>query len=164
MSLLHTVKMTGTAKGVPLFVEVPVHPETSPYLVTSNKGMLWVDTSFNGGFVRSAVIRSPWSAVAGDTSAEVVRAIRQRGIELSWGNAFPFTDTGLRRARDYLSTYDLNGCDLLHRPAAPWVPEGCAVLVPKDRSYLGIVGTVGESSYTVVVHNPSRGMAVLGAW
>ena len=163
MSLLHTVKMAGAAKGVPLFVEVPVHPETSPYLVTSNKGMLWIDGSFNG-VVRSAVLRSPWNTVAGDTSAAVVRAIRQRGAELSWGNSFPFTDAGLRRARDYLATYDLTECDLLHRPAAPWVPEGCAVLVPKDRSYLGIVGELGEGAHAVVVHNPSRGMAVLGAW
>jgi len=163
VSLLHTVKMAGAAKGVPLFVEVPVHPETSPYLVTSNKGLLWIDTSFNG-VVRSAVLRSPWDTVAGDTSAEVVRAIHQRGTELSWGNAFPFTDTGLRRARDYLATYDFTECDLLHRPAAPWVPKDCAVLVPKDRSYLGIVGELGEGAHTVVVHNPARGMAVLGAW
>lgn len=163
MSLLQSVKMTGAAKGVPLFVEVPVHPETSPYLVTSNKGLLWIDSSFNG-VVRSAVLRSPWSTVAGDTSAAVVRAIRQRGTELSWGNAFPFTDAGVRAAREYLKTYDLNECDLLHRPAAPWVPEGCAVLVPKDRSYLGIVGELGEGAHTVVIHNPSRGMAVLGAW
>lgn len=163
MSLFHSVKMTGATKGVPLFVEVPVHPETAPYLVTSSKGLLWIDNSFNG-IVRSAVLRSPWAVVASDTSVEIVRAIRQRGDALSWGNAFPFTDAGVRGAREYLKTYDLAECDLLDHGTAPWVPEGSAVMVPKDRSYLGIVGEIGEGAHTVVVHNPARGMAVLGAW
>ena len=163
MSLFHIVKMAGVSKGVPLFVEVPVHADTAPYLVRSSKGMLWIDTSFNG-VVRSAVVRSPWLSVAGDTSVETIKAIRERGTALSWGNAFPLTDGGVRGAREYLKSYDLNECDLLERSSAPWMPEGCAVMVPKDRSYLGIVGTLGDDAHTIVVHNPSRGMAVLGAW
>lgn len=163
MNLLHKVKMPGASKGTPLFVEVPVHRETAPYIVTSNKGLLWIDGSFNG-VVRSAVLRSSWSSVAGSTSAAVVRSILQRGNDLSWGNSFPFADAGVQAARDYLKTYDLTECDLLESGTAPWVPEGCAVLVPKDRSYLGIVGELGEGAHTVVIHNPSRGMAVLGAW
>lgn len=163
MSLLHPVSWSGTfGKGTPLFVEVPVHPDTAPYLVRSNKGMLWIDSSFNG-VVRSAVIKSPWDSVSAETSVEVVRAICQRGSDLSWGNAFPLTDAGVRGARDHLKSYDLTECDLLTHETDPWVPEGCAVLVPKDRSYLGIVGDMG-AAHTVVVHNPSRGMAVLGAW
>lgn len=163
MSLLHPVTMSASPTGVPLFVEVPVHPDTAPYLVTSNKGMLWIDGSFNG-VVRSAVIRSPWGTALRATCVGIVWSILRRGVDLSWGNAFPFTDAGVADAREYLKFYGLEECDLLQQPSAPWVPEGCAVLVPKDRSYLGIVGELGEGAHTVVVHNPSRGMAVLGAW
>lgn len=173
MSLLHVVSVPAPGKGVPLFVELPVHPDTAPYLVTSNKGLLWIDSSFNGGFVRSAVLRTRWEDTMGHTTYEaVVRCVAQRGRELSWGNQFPATAAGLKGAREHLRSYDLVDCDLLTGKGAalgegmecPWVPEGCAVLVPRDRSYLGIVGTLGDGAHTVMVHNPSRGMAVLGAW
>jgi hypothetical protein len=156
-----------------LFVELPVHPDTAPYLVTSNKGMLWIDNSFSGSFVRSAVLRERWGDSVGHVTYEaIVRCIVQRGRELSWGNQFPATAVGLRGAREYLRSYDLVDCDLLTGKGVAlgegmgclWVPEGCAVLVPRDRSYLGIVGTLGDGAHTVMVHNPSRGMAVLGAW
>lgn len=174
MTLLQVIQLPSDTKGVPLFVEIPVHPDASPYLVTSNKGLLWIDNSFKGGFVRSAVLRGAWeTALEGGTYRAVVGEVLARGTSLSWGNQFPATADGLTGAQAYLRSYDITECELLAGTAwlgdcvsvpCPWVPEGCAVMVPKDRSYLGIVGTLGEGAHTVVVHNPSRGMAVLGAW
>lgn len=41
-----------------------------------------------------------------------------------------------------------------------WLPQGCIVVVPKDRTYLGVVGRVTAKSYSGLVHNASRGIAI----
>lgn len=162
--LLQVLRLNDEVKGTPLFAEVPVHEDTAPYLVTSNKGPLWIDRSF-AGVVRSAVLRTPWKEALGETYLGVVRAVRQQGELAEWGNVFPNTPTGYIGAEAYLRSYGLEKFDLLaHGDENPWVPEGSAVLVPTDRMYLGFVGVFNTEAYTVVVHNPSRGMAVLGNW
>jgi len=162
--LLAEVKMDGDVKGTPMFVEVPVHKDSAPYLVMSNKkGMLWIDRCFEHGVVRSALLKTPWADVKAATLLEIVRAVRDRGIGRNWGNVFPYDPQGIKAARAYLKSYDLDDTDLLTSDGHPFVPEGSAVIVPKDRSYLGIVAMWGDV-HTVVVHNPARGMAVLGAW
>lgn len=172
--LLHFVHLSGGSKGIPLFVEVPVHDASAPYLVTSNKkGMLWIEHSFNG-VVRSAMLKTDWKSNVDRVSLEVIRAVHQRGVEQVWGNTFPFTPDGVSGARDYLKSYELDDVELLVHETFGYpdevvyqaIPAGCAVMVPKDRVYLGILGVLGVSNeqYTVVVHNPSRGMAALGAW
>jgi hypothetical protein len=168
--LLQIVEMTGDLKGTPLFVELPV-PETAPYLITSNKGLLWINSSFSG-VVRSALLRVNWATVQQDTFCKVVRAVQDQGIELRWGNVLPYTESGVAEARAYLLSYGFKDVELLvssitgapGEVLCPFIPRGCAVLVPKDRAYLGTVSVWGTDVYTVVVHNPSRGMAILGAW
>ena len=41
-----------------------------------------------------------------------------------------------------------------------WLPPGRIVVVPKDRTYLGVVGRVTVKSYSGLVHNASRGIAI----
>ena len=164
MTLLQTVKLPGGVKGTPLFVEIPVHEDSAPYLVTSNKGPLWIEESLKG-VVRSALIKVDPMGV-NNHFRQVVQYVLARGVADHWGNDFPNTPQGRAGAEAYLRSYGLEPTELIAHDEGTnsWVPEGCAVLVPKDRSYLGIVGELGEGAHTVVVHNPSRGMAVLGAW
>jgi hypothetical protein len=147
-----------------VFVEIPVHKESAPYLVASyKKGMIWIERCFDHGVVRSALLKTPWADVKNATYPEVVRAVRDRGMANSWGNTFPNTIQGTDAARAYLKSYELVETEILTNDGHPWVPAGSAVMVPVDRSYLGIVAMWGDV-HTVVVHNPARGMAVLGAW
>lgn len=149
-----------------MFVEVPVHADSAPYVVTSNKGLIWINNPFKGGFVRSAVLRTLWADVEAATLRSVVTLIKQRGTELSWGNSFPNTPQGVKDAEAYLKSYDLDAPDLIVSDDGPnaWIPKGSAVMVPKDRSYFGVVGLLDNNTHTVVIHNPSRGLAVLGDW
>ena len=41
-----------------------------------------------------------------------------------------------------------------------WVPDKCAIVVPRDREFVGVLGHLDPKSMVVCVHNPSRGMAV----
>ena len=41
-----------------------------------------------------------------------------------------------------------------------WLPDGMAVVVPRDRDCLGFVADLPSGMFVSVVHNPSRGMAV----
>lgn len=43
---------------------------------------------------------------------------------------------------------------------AKWLPKDTAVVVPLDRGFLGDLHLFGKTSSAVVVHNPSRGIAV----
>jgi hypothetical protein len=41
-----------------------------------------------------------------------------------------------------------------------WLPSKTAIAVPKDRGYLGDIHLFGEASCAIVVHNPTRGLAI----
>ena len=163
--LFEKVEIQPGGRGTPLFAEVPVHAETAPYLVLSNKGFIWINSPFRGGFIRSAIVRNNWSEALPDLMLSVVKLVTDQGKKLSWGNHFPNTDDGRKAAEAYLAGYELAPTERLeHGPDHPWIPEGCALLVPKDRSYLGVLAYYDDSQYTVVVHNPARGLVVLGDW
>lgn len=155
-----------------IMVEFPVGSEAAPFLVSSAKDFFWLETAHQG-VIRSAVRAG---GLPTDTYLELVTRVRDRGLESLWGNIFSLDEDGVLGAVDYLQSYGLEDFDLLTGPGvnvqvpdqvrvvpAPWLPETGAVLVPRDRSYLGLVG-IFKNSYTVVLHNPSRGMAILGRW
>lgn len=176
MTLLQVVQLPQKGiKGVPLFVEIPVHEEAAPYLVTSHKGPLWMGAPLKGGVVRSAMIRGSWQKDIFKTYYAMTMEIIRQGKERSWGNVFPNTPEGEKGALEYLESYGLDMVETLDHDSPPrvngvlhakntWIPEGSSVMVPRDRSYLGIVGVWDADTYTVVIHNPARGMAVLGDW
>lgn len=179
MTLLHVVQLPRTGvTGTPLFVEIPVSPETAPYIVTSNRGLMWIESPLKDGVVRSALVRGSWKKDIFARYKDVVLAVIRRGKEQSWGNAFPGPyegSDGEDAASEYLKSLGLEEVEALDHDTKPrvqgvlharntWIPEGCGVVVPRDRSYLGIVGVWDDNTYTVVVHNPARGLAVIGEW
>jgi len=176
MTLLQVVQLPHVGvKGVPLFVEIPVHADTAPYLVTAHKSPLWIEAPLRGEMVRSAMIRGAWQKDIFKTYYAMVMEVIRQGKERSWGNMFPNTPEGEKAAQEYLESFELTEVETLNHIKPPrvggvlhakntWIPEGSAVMVPRDRSYLGIVGVWDADTYTVVIHNPARGMAVLGDW
>ncbi len=176
MTLLQVVQLPQKGvKGVPLFVEIPVHEDTAPYLVTAHKGPLWIGAPLRGGVVRSAMLRGAWQKDIFKTYYAMTMEVIRQGKERSWGNVFPNTPKGVKAAQEYLESFGLDMLETLDHDTHPrvngvlhakntWIPEGSAVMVPRDRSYLGNVGVWDANTYTVVLHNPARGMAVLGDW
>lgn len=169
--LLKRLPMKTKGKN-PLMMEFPVNPETSPYLVTAagSSRLLWIPNP-KGSTVRAGVRYS------GDQDTifnMIAKEIALVGTQNNWGNVHPFTDQGLRKAAEYLKYYGFEDLDVLCGSSSlpfstdftvhhcKWLAEGCAVLVPKDRAFVGVLSPVGKG-YAVLVHNPSRGVAVLGA-
>jgi len=46
------------------------------------------------------------------------------------------------------------------RPSA-WVPDGMMIVVPKDRTFVGVVSQVTSKKIAGVVHNAARGIAII---
>ena len=184
--LLHLVRFAPKAlqrKGaIPLLMEFPVNPETAPFLVTSTESLKWTTEAFPGDIVRAAVRQKTTKEVI---FREVFESIALMGKEVEWGNAHPFTEAGFMAAMDHVLGYDLAELELLapkvrekdHKlgkyrrpkwmeslslPPRPtsWLPDDGAVIVPKDREYLGFIGLVG-TGIVAVVHNAARGIGVI---
>lgn len=162
-----------TPKKTPLLVEVPVHGAAAPFLVSGTRGWVWVEGA-RTGTLRAAV---RVGEVPSEIFVQVISEVAHRGVERAWSNGFEFTQEGLFQAVAYVRSYGIEEVEILvpvdstltapkgvTLSLATWIPQNRAVVVPLDRSYLGMVGSIGESHWTAVVHNPSRGMAVLGDW
>lgn len=161
------------AKKAPLMIEIPVN-SGGPYLVSGvRQDWTWLSDS-KTGTIRSAVRTGP---LPEDLFASAVREVMRRGDEYEWENCYPYTETGLCGALEYVTSYGIEPAEVLvpigNTLQAPqgvtltessWIPLNSAVVVPMDRSYLGMVANFGTQFHTVVLHNPSRGMAVLGDW
>jgi hypothetical protein len=149
---------------------VPVPAESGPFLVTSSKSLLWVERAFGDGFLRLGVRQ----ATTGDLFRSMVESIASEGITREWGNVLPTTSEGVLEGLSYLHYYDLQDPTLLYgsefdisvapeitRSPADWMPPTWAVLVP-SREYVGTAFLFGDGHVGAVVHNPSRGIVVLG--
>lgn len=162
-----------TSKKTPLLVEVRVHGAGAPFLVSGTREWVWVDGA-RTDTLRAAVRKGK---LPKKVFSEIVSAIALRGSAQKWANGFPFSESGLVEASAYVRSYGIEEVEILVpkgcvftapkgvtlSPVA-WVSPNRAVAVPSDRTYLGMIGTIGNSHWTAVVHNPSRGMAVLGVW
>lgn len=164
-------KVQNRMKGgaIPLALPFTVNPETAPFLVSGSKApTVWVPEAPKGKL--HAAIRD-----GEDFDTEVVDAVTLMGIQLDWGNVHPLTPEGIQAGVEYLKSFDFEDIEVLVRDdldiempedlqekvvLAEWLPEKCAVVVPRDRSYLGWVGTVLPGKIVSVVHNASRAMAI----
>lgn len=184
-NLLQVVKIRiPKDKSIPVMAEFPVNPECAPFLVSSSKGLIWVDVAHPGDVVKAAPRQGVTPAVL---FAEVVDAVQARGLELQWGNVHPLNENGVRAAIQHVKSFDLGELEALvprvreekdeqekftrpdwlttdnfglpFRPSS-WVADDCVVIVPKDREFVGMVGRVGHGAFVVVIHNASRGIAV----
>lgn len=171
--------------GSPLYIEFPVHPDTAPYLVTSMvKGLLWierpvgkVENETGAPLVRAAVRET----TPNEVFTQVVTEVLQKGQEQKWGNVFPLSPEGLVAARAHLAYYELGDTDILapadekdtarqflksleapYRPCT-WLPAATLVIVPKDRTFVGVLGRLTSKKLAGVIHNAARGIAILSA-
>jgi len=164
-----------STKGRRLMMEgVPVSPETAPYLVSgASRRVLWV--------------RQPRERVSaafryGETRREfypsIVEAVEKEGKKRGWGNVLPFSEEGLQGAVSHLLYYGIKPVEVFVSPHGPeliaegeyggyrvlkasWLLPGYAVIIPENRAYLGSAIVLSGECFAVILHNPSRGMAVL---
>tara|TARA_R110000824_G_scaffold151258_1_gene322228 strand:- start:1234 stop:1791 length:558 start_codon:yes stop_codon:yes gene_type:complete len=156
-----------------LYIEVPVSPGLEgPFMVSGSKRpFLWV-RKFPTGIVRAAVRKVPWEFLF----REALESIRQKCFDEEWGNWQPVTPQGVKNALAHLEEYDLpRPYDALHGVGfdtslfpegltiveAVWVPAGWAVILPEDRAFVGTTFDMNGGHRAMVVHNASRGLAVL---
>jgi hypothetical protein len=170
-SLTDTVSWPSKRNAL-LLDQVPASedPEAGPFLITSSKDVMWVERAFPGGFLRVAVRNDPPEKLF----QTMVEAIASRGVESEWGNVDEATHGGMNRAIAHLHHYGFEDLECLHGkgfkvtdvigiPATcvDWLQDGWGVLIPKDRSYVGTTYDLGDNKIGVVLHNASRGVAVL---
>lgn len=167
----HAVKETSRGSVYPEMVEVAVNEELAPILVSSTRGVLWVDRVTGSGTVRAAV-RSRIGL-----EADLVSAVAELGRALEWGNVQPLSSSGIEHLARHIRSYGLEDLEALHSPSlqqgeldfcglphvkAGWVPVDVVIVVPRDRSFVGSLGVLGSDRAFAVVHNASRGIGV--AW
>ena len=154
---------------IPVMMELPVNPETSPYLVSAagRSRLIWIPNS--KGRVKAGVRCSD----RGEINLAITKEVALVGQGHGWGNVHQLTESGLTAAVDHLSFYGIKEVEVLVGSeglpfltdlpvrVCDWLPGGCAVVVPESRDFVGVIADIGQS-YLVVVHNPSRGMAILG--
>lgn len=169
MVVLTEIVLIPQGKRTPLMLEVPVMKELEgPFLVTSSKSLIWVD-KFPTDVVRAAVRKVPPDFMFRD----MIISTRGKSEEMGWENVFPSTAEGLKSALGHLEEYELTPAQVLvgsnfdvsifstEPTETTWVPEGWAVIVPVDRTYLGTSFDFGDGQWAGVLHNASRGLSIL---
>jgi len=180
MAVLTEMIASSEGDRTPLLLEVPVSRALDgPFLVSSTKGFIWVADKFPNGHIRAAVRKVPW----GFLFREAIVMVAAMSEKRQWGNFQPPTPEGVRSAIGHLIEYDvpaplevlyganfdlsiLEGGKKLLPEGIPryeetWVPEGWAVVVPEDRSFVGTTVDFGEGQRACVIHNASRGLSII---
>ena len=177
----HSKSLEGLTGKIPLMVDdISVTPDTAPYLVSSSKGLVWIEKAHSGDKIKAAIQRE---VIPGNVFMSVISEIASRGLIDEWGNVQPFTEAGFLAAVAHLDFYGLSDIEVLVPPTGKgqslrplwlgmrahdfpvrpcsWLRDGWAVIVPKDRSFVGTLGHITARDVVVVVHNASRGVAIL---
>lgn len=155
-------------QGIPAMLEFPFEDRHVPYLVSSSRSVLWVDSPSSEGFLRAAT--RPTQGL----SEEIVATIVERSIVDGWGNVQPLTSSGLESCLEFLIDKGLKELEVIASPTVDpelldptwnvvwsrWVPAGTVIFLPKDRSYLGTFGAFGNNIAVAVVHNASKAIAI----
>lgn len=190
-SLLQVITHTGHAKpkqgAVPLYIEFPINPHLSPFLVSrarSGQDMtLWVERT-KGGVIKAGLRQVP---SLDDYFREVVAKVADKGREAQWGNVHPLSREGLKEAIAHVGHYGFDTLEILAHPELPWrevhpdwgnkgrgmvltlldlpvqptlwLPKDTLVVVPRDREMVGFVFLTQERVASVV-HNAARGVGI----
>jgi len=159
-------------KRVPVMVEVPLAPELDgPFLISSTSDLWWVENKFPSGEVRAAVRKIPLEFLYRDALKKIAREADSR----QWGSLQRPNPVGVAAAIRHLEDYGLHQLEVLYGEGFPqhllpgelsttvvsWVPRGWAVVVPVDRGFVGTALDFGGGRVALVVHNASRGVAVI---
>lgn len=155
---------------VPLALPFQVDPDVAPYLVSGSKEpTVWVASAPMGKL--HAGVRSEENF-----RTEVVDAITLMSMQSDWGNVGDFSSEGVEAGVEFLKEMGFDEAELefvAHADTevdflsekrkletADWAPRDCILILPKDRSFLGWIGSVAPGKIVSVVHNPSRGIAI----
>lgn len=155
---------------VPLALPFQVDPDVAPYLVSGSKEpTVWVASAPKGKL--HAGVRTEENF-----RTEVVDSITLMSMQSDWGNVGDFSAEGIASGLSFLKEmgFDESELEFVVHPdtevdflpedttsvTAAWVPEKCVLMLPKDRSFLGWIGTVAPGKIVSVIHNPSRGIAI----
>lgn len=156
----------------PLFIEVPISEGLEgPFLVTSTRSQIWLDNKFPSGIVRSAILRAPKEFIFRSCLIQ----IKEKAQNLAWGSVHPTTLEGFSAAKQHLDYYGLGELEIyfgegFDQDVLPesvpafeevWVPSGWAVLLPKDKGFVGTLVDFGQERISLVIHNASRGVGLL---
>jgi hypothetical protein len=170
--------------ALPLMMEFTVNALTAPYLVSSSGAVMWVEEPMHvegKDIVRSAVRQATPALMF----ADAIRAIVDRGRESEWGNVHPFSTEGVKAAIAHVSSYEMGNLEVLmplfpskgkgaeKRPAwttaekiglpvrpTSWLPLKCAVVVPVDREYVGLLTHLSAKHITMAIHNAARSVGI----
>ncbi len=166
-------------KGALLAMECDVSPDTAPYLVTTSKGLTWVGHASAEGCITAAV---RLDTHPDQFFLDVIEAVHAAGRKLEWGNIHPMSHEGMQVAIDHVEEYELGDVEILTPTAAKegdrgiialtsrfdypqrpcsWLPGDLAVIVPKDRGFVGMVYRVTGRDIVGLVHNAARGIAIV---
>jgi hypothetical protein len=170
IDLLQQIILPPSKKGAsPLFLEFSINDELKPFLVSSTRGFIWVyrtkenrvRTALRKNFDRSSIYN------------DIIIDIMKQGKECSWGNVFEGGLSALSQAKARMLEYGFTEVEILtgnpsHKDNkdltfSPCIPTNLLVVVPKDREYLGFLGTLQENpqNFCVLVHNASRGICII---
>ena len=153
--LLDIVALPPGRGKAPLYVELPVNPDTGPFIVSGTRGVLPVYRTTNDGRIRAAVrVASPDLLFR-----EVISAFVPLSVSEGWGAVFPVGGENDARAR--MVEFGFDEVDVVKPEDADWVPPGHVILLPRDRAYVGTLVTFRSGAVAMVVHNPSRGICVV---
>lgn len=172
MAALTEIVSLPQAKKAPLLLEVPLPPGLDgPFLVSSSKGVIWISNKFPNGMVRAAVRKIPLDFLF----REMLLSFSDEAEKAGWGNALPATREGIEQAILHLKEYEIDAVEILWGEGfdesllpstipsteTSWIPAGWAIVVAADRSFVGTSFEFGNGQWASVLHNPSRGLAVL---
>jgi hypothetical protein len=158
VNLNHLIKN----KQVPLLMEFEVNPDLAPFLVSSPKGLIWIEKAGENSQVRAAPTKMSY------LQRNLLLDLLEKSIEERWGNVFPMSEEGVKACLEHLNEF--GEIEILAHPKqdtfgqevvqVSWVPKGCLVFVPKERGYLGSIGVFRTGEKVVLIHNPRLGVAI----
>lgn len=167
-SLARLVQAYIATGGNPFNISGFLHPETSSFEAQAD-GDVAVSQDYPGGGVYSAM-----SAEYNEPHVKSTAEVSPSGDVVSVGDSDanetdPEADEGeVTEAKKRVEAVDLMPPELrplieeLGLPFRPssWVPEGTIVVVPKDRTFVGVVNRATTKKLAGVVHNAARGIAI----
>ena len=180
--LLKMYTMPGKSVKIPVAMQIDVHPETGPFLVSSSKTLLWLSPKHPAVHACFRPITS-----TADLFDEIIQSVCEMSVQSEWGNVHPLTTHGLAAAIAHVLSYDIPSPEILAHPDTDWGDVGLSesegamryflgcpvvdtlwvdpqqvVIVPQERAFVGILILSGGLGLCVL-HNASRGIAVCQA-
>lgn len=151
---------------IPAYAEFDSEEDTSPYLVTgSHSPYLWVHNHRKDNKIRAGIRTRGWDTRDKDIALKLLEKCLD--LRLVFSSLEEATESFI------MDGFVREDIELLRSPSYEddtiaeemWVPEGYAVVLPKDRSYLGwcVRITDRDNSYSAVVHNPIWGIRFVNA-